>query len=148
MTTAESCTGGLLAAKLTGVPGVSEVFKSGQVTYSNKAKHRLLGVKKHSLGKHGAVSENVAKEMAKGAAVSSRADVAVAITGIAGPDGGSPEKPVGLVYIACSVCGKVKVKEYNFTGNRNKIRESSVIAALTLMRHCILEYYSALLSAK
>ena len=148
VTTAESCTGGLLAAKLTGVPGVSEVFKSGQVTYSNKAKHRLLGVKKHSLGKHGAVSENVAKEMAKGAAVSSRADVAVAITGIAGPDGGSPEKPVGLVYIACSVCGKVKVKEYNFTGNRNKIRESSVIAALTLMRHCILEYYSALLSAK
>ena len=148
VTTAESCTGGLLAAKLTGVPGVSEVFKSGQVTYSNQAKHRLLGVKKHSLGKHGAVSENVAKEMAKGAAVSSRADVAVAITGIAGPDGGSPEKPVGLVYIACSVCGKVKVKEYNFTGNRNKIRESSVIAALTLMRHCILEYYSALLSAK
>ena len=148
VTTAESCTGGLLAAKLTGVPGVSEVFKSGQVTYSNKAKHRLLGVKKHSLGKHCAVSENVAKEMAKGAAVSSRADVAVAITGIAGPDGGSPEKPVGLVYIACSVCGKVKVKEYNFTGNRNKIRESSVIAALTLMRHCILEYYSALLSAK
>ncbi len=148
VTTAESCTGGLLAAKLTGVPGVSEVFKSGQVTYSNKAKHRLLGVKKHSLGKHGAVSENVAKEMAKGAAVSSRADVAVAITGMAGPDGGSPEKPVGLVYIACSVCGKVKVKEYNFTGNRNKIRESSVIAALTLMRHCILEYYSALLSAK
>ena len=139
VTTAESCTGGLLAAKLTGVPGVSEVFKSGQVTYSNKAKHRLLGVKKHSLGKHGAVSENVAKEMAKGAAVSSRADVAVAITGIAGPDGGSPEKPVGLVYIACSVCGKVKVKEYNFTGNRNKIRESSVIAALTLMRHCILD---------
>ena len=148
VTTAESCTGGLLAAKLTGVPGVSEVFKSGQVTYSNKAKHRLLGVKKHSLGKHGAVSENVAKEMAKGAAVSSRADVAVAITGIAGPDGGSPEKPVGLVYIACSVCGKVKVKEYNFTGNRNKIRESSVIAALTFMRQCIMEYNSALLSAK
>lgn len=148
VTTAESCTGGLLAARLTGVPGVSEVFKSGQVTYSNKAKHRLLGVKKHSLGKHGAVSENVAKEMAKGAAIFSRADVSVAITGIAGPDGGSTEKPVGLVYIACSVCGKIKVKEYNFTGNRNKIRESSVIAALTLMRHCILEYYSELLSAK
>jgi len=148
VTTAESCTGGLLAARLTGVPGVSEVFKSGQVTYSNKAKHRLLGVKKHSLGKHGAVSESVAKEMAKGAALSSKADVAVAITGIAGPDGGSEEKPVGLVYIACSVRGKTKVKEYNFSGNRNKIRESSVIAALTLMRHCILEYYSELLSAK
>lgn len=142
VTTAESCTGGLLSAKLINVPGVSEVFKSGHVTYSNKAKHKLLGVKKPSLDKYGAVSESVAKEMAKGAAVSSKADVAVAITGIAGPEGGSDAKPVGLVYIACSVCGKIKVKEYNFSGNRNKIRESSVIAALTLMRQCILEHYS------
>ncbi|MBO5093734.1 MAG: competence/damage-inducible protein A [Lachnospiraceae bacterium] len=142
VTTAESCTGGLLSAKLINVPGVSEVFKSGHVTYSNKAKHKLLGVKKPSLDKYGAVSESVAKEMAKGAAASSKADVAVAITGIAGPEGGSDEKPVGLVYIACSVCGKIKVKEYNFSGNRNKIRESSVIAALTLMRQCILEHYS------
>lgn len=142
VTTAESCTGGLLSAKLINVPGVSEVFKSGHVTYSNKAKHKLLGVKKPSLDKYGAVSESVAKEMVKGAALFSKADVAVAITGIAGPDGGSEEKPVGLVYIACSVCGKIKVKEYNFSGNRNKIRESSVIAALTLMRQCILEHYS------
>ena len=142
VTTAESCTGGLLSAKLINVPGVSEVFKHGHVTYSNKAKHKLLGVKKPSLGKYGAVSETVAKEMVKGAAVSSKADVAVAITGIAGPDGGSEEKPVGLVYIGCSVCGRVKVKEYHFSGNRNKIRENSVIAALTLMRQCILEYYS------
>lgn len=142
VTTAESCTGGLLSAKLINVPGVSEVFKHGHVTYSNKAKHKLLGVKKPSLGKYGAVSETVAEEMVKGAAVSSKADVAVAITGIAGPDGGSEEKPVGLVYIGCSVCGRVKVKEYHFSGNRNKIRENSVIAALTLMRQCILEYYS------
>lgn len=142
VTTAESCTGGLLSAKLINVPGVSEVFKSGHVTYSNKAKHKLLGVKKPSLDKYGAVSESVAKEMAKGAAASSKADVAVAITGIAGPEGGSDAKPVGLVYIACSVCGKIKVKEYNFSGNRNKIREGSVIAALTLMRQCILEHYS------
>lgn len=142
VTTAESCTGGLLSAKLINVPGVSEVFKHGHVTYSNKAKHKLLGVKKPSLGKYGAVSETVAKEMVKGAAASSKADVAVAITGIAGPDGGSEEKPVGLVYIGCSVCGRVKVKEYHFSGNRNKIRENSVIAALTLMRQCILEYYS------
>lgn len=142
VTTAESCTGGLLSAKLINVPGVSEVFKSGHVTYSNKAKHKLLGVKKPSLDKYGAVSESVAKEMAKGAAASSKADVAVAITGIAGPEGGSEAKPVGLVYIACSVCGKIKVKEYNFSGNRNKIREGSVIAALTLMRQCILEHYS------
>ena len=142
VTTAESCTGGLLSARLTGVPGVSEVFKSGQVTYSNKAKHKLLGVKKPSLDKYGAVSENVAREMAKGAALASRADVAVAITGIAGPDGGSSSKPVGLVYIACRVRGKTKVKSYHFIGNRNKVRENSVVAALTLMRHCILEYYS------
>ena len=142
VTTAESCTGGLLSARLTGVPGVSEVFKSGQVTYSNKAKHKLLGVKKPSLDKYGAVSENVAREMAKGAALASRADVAVAITGIAGPDGGSSSKPVGLVYIACRVRGKTKVKSYHFTGHRNKVRENSVVAALTLMRHCILEYYS------
>ncbi len=142
VTTAESCTGGLLSAMLTSVPGVSEVFKSGQVTYSNKAKHKLLGVKKPSLDKYGAVSENVAKQMAKGAALSTKADVAVAVTGIAGPDGGSAHKPVGLVYIACSVRGKVKVKEYNFSGNRRKVRENSVTAALTLMRQCILEYYS------
>ncbi len=142
VTTAESCTGGLLSARLTSVPGVSEVFKSGQVTYSNKAKHKLLGVKKPSLDKYGAVSENVAKEMAKGAALTSRADVAVAITGIAGPDGGSHAKPVGLVYIACRVRGRTKVKSYHFSGNRNKVRENSVVAALTLMRQCILEYYS------
>ncbi len=142
VTTAESCTGGLLAARLINVPGVSEVFKSGHVTYSNKAKKKLLGVKKPSLDKFGAVSENVAKEMAKGASSTSKADVAVAITGVAGPDGGSEEKPVGLVYIACSVCGKMKVKEYLFSGNRSKIRENSVVAALTLMRQCILEYYS------
>ena len=142
VTTAESCTGGLLSARLTSVPGVSEVFKSGQVTYSNKAKHKLLGVKKPSLDKYGAVSENVAKEMAKGAAAASKADVAVAITGIAGPDGGSSAKPVGLVYIACNVCGKTKVKSYHFSGNRSTVRENSVVAALTLMRQCILEYYS------
>jgi len=142
VTTAESCTGGMLSARLINVPGISEVFKSGQVTYSNKAKHRLLGVKKPSIDKYGAVSENVAREMAKGAAQTAKADVAVAITGIAGPDGGTKEKPVGLVYIACSVRGDIKVKEYHFSGNRNKIRENSVVAALTLMRQCILEYYS------
>lgn len=143
VTTAESCTGGLLAARLINVPGVSEVFKSGQVTYSNKAKKKLLGVKKSSLDKYGAVSESVAKEMAKGAAAAAKADVAVAVTGIAGPDGGTKEKPVGLVYIACSVCGRTMVKEYQFPGNRGKVRENSVVAALTLMRQCILEYCDA-----
>lgn len=142
ITCAESCTGGMLSARLINVPGISEVYKSGVVTYSNKAKKKLLGVKKSTLQKYGAVSEKTAGEMAKGALLISRADVSVAITGIAGPDGGTEEKPVGLVYVACSVKGKVTVKECRFSGNRNKIRESAVSAALALMRGCILEYYS------
>lgn len=139
---AESCTGGLLAARLINVPGVSEVFKSGYITYSNKAKRRILGVKKGLLEKHGAVSAVVATEMAKGTAFVSKADVTVGITGIAGPDGGTKEKPVGLVYIACNVKGTTTVEEFHFTGSRDKVRASSVSAALGLMRKCILEYYS------
>ena len=142
ISTVESCTGGLLAARLINVPGVSEVFKSGYITYSNKAKRRLLGIKKNTLLKHGAVSKEIAKEMVKGAALISKADVAVSVTGIAGPDGGSEEKPVGLVYIGCNVCGRITVKEYHFSGDRSKIRENTVSAALSLMRECILQYYS------
>ena len=140
--TVESCTGGMLSARLINVPGVSEVFKSGYVTYSNKSKRKLLGIKKNNLMKHGAVSEQIAREMAKTAAVLARTDVSVSTTGIAGPDGGTPEKPVGLVYIACNVCGRTTVKECRFHGSREKIRESTVSAALSLMRECILQYYS------
>ncbi len=142
VTCAESCTGGMLSARLINVPGVSDVYKSGYVTYSNKAKKRLLGVKKATLQKYGAVSAQTAKEMAKGVALISQADVSVAITGIAGPDGGTKEKPVGLVYIACNVKGKVEVKECYFRGDRTKNREAAVTAALGLMRSCVLEYYS------
>lgn len=142
VSTAESCTGGMLAARIINVSGVSDVYKAGYITYSNKAKRKLLGVKKGSLEKKGAVSEEVAREMAKGTALFSKAEVAVAVTGIAGPGGGTEEKPVGLVYIACSVCGKITVKKYNFSGNRAKIRETAVSSALILMRQCILEYYS------
>lgn len=142
VTLAESCTGGLLSARLVNVPGISDVYKMGVVTYSNKAKRRLLGVKKGTLQKYGAVSVQTAEEMAKGAAVSFKADVAVAVTGIAGPDGGTEEKPVGLVYIACCVKGRTVVKECRFSGNRDKVRETTVSAALTLLRRCILEYYS------
>lgn len=142
VSTVESCTGGLLAARLINVPGVSEVFKSGYVTYSNKAKRRVLGVKKGTLHKNGAVSAQVAEEMAAKAALVTKSDVTVSVTGLAGPDGGTPEKPVGLVYIGCCVCKKTTVKEYRFNGGREKIRESAVSAALTLMRQCILEYYS------
>lgn len=140
--TVESCTGGMLSARLINVPGVSEVFKSGYVTYSNKSKRKLLGIKKNILMKHGAVSEQIAREMAKTAATLARTDVSVSTTGIAGPDGGTPEKPVGLVYIGCNVCGRVTVKECHFHGTREKIRESTVSAALSLMRECILQYYS------
>lgn len=142
VSTVESCTGGLLAARLINVPGVSEVFKTGYITYSNKSKRKILGIKKSLLEKYGAVSPEVAKEMAKGAALFAKADVAVGITGIAGPDGGSEEKPVGLVYIACSVCGRMDVKECRFSGSRMKVRESSVSAALSMMRESILAYYS------
>lgn len=140
VTTAESCTGGMVAARLVNVPGVSESLKAGYITYADKAKHKLLGVRKGLLKKKGAVSAEVAEEMAKGAAIFSKADVAIATTGIAGPDGGSEKKPVGLVYIACCVKGKVTVKECHFSGNRMKIRESTVANALILMRECILEY--------
>ncbi|MGN0168574.1 MAG: competence/damage-inducible protein A [Acetatifactor sp.] len=148
VTCAESCTGGMLSARLIDVPGVSEVYKSGMVTYSNKAKRRFLGVKKSTLQKYGAVSEQVAEEMAKGAVLFTKSDVSVAVTGIAGPDGGTEEKPVGLVYIACNVKGNVTVKKYFFTGNRSKVRQSAVSAALVLLRSCILEYYSKITFGK
>ena len=142
VTCVESCTGGLLSARLINVPGVSDIYKSGVITYSNKSKRRFVGVKKTTLQRYGAVSEQTAEEMAKGAVLLTKADVSVAVTGIAGPDGGTEEKPVGLVYIACNVKGKVTVKKYRFSGNRTKVRESAVSAALVLMRDCILEYFS------
>lgn len=141
VTTAESCTGGLLAGRLINVPGVSEVFKEGFITYSNKAKRKRLDVSKSTLKKYGAVSEQTAREMAIGGVFAADADVCVAITGIAGPEGGTPEKPVGLVYIACCLKDKVTVKGFTFRGNREKIREQSVVRALDLLRRAILEEY-------
>lgn len=140
--TAESCTGGLLSGRIINVPGASEVFKEGIITYSNKSKKNRLLVKKPTLVKYGAVSAECAKEMVKGLVGYTKSDTGLAVTGIAGPDGGTKEKPVGLVYIACSVGGKITVKEHHFSGNRAKIRESAVASALTLLRRCILEYSS------
>ena len=139
--TVESCTGGLVAGRIVNVSGSSEVFKQGFVTYSNKAKRKLVGVKKSTLKEYGAVSLQTAKEMAKGAALLYNSEVALSITGIAGPTGGTEEKPVGLVYVGCYVHDKVFAKEFHFTGNRRKIRESSVANALTLLRYSIIEYY-------
>lgn len=142
LTTAESCTGGALSARIVNVPGASEVFKQGFVTYSNKAKRKYLLVKKSTLKNEGAVSVKTAREMAKSACVVSNSDVAVSVTGLAGPDGGTEEKPVGLVYIGCNVQGVLTVKEYRFNGSRSKIREQAVVAALTLLRDCILDTYA------
>ena len=139
MATAESCTGGMIAARLVNVSGVSDVFMQGMVTYSNEAKVRLLGVKEETLAAHGAVSRETALEMALGGAERAQTDVCVAVTGLAGPGGGSKEKPVGLVYMACAVKGKAEVVEYHFKGNRGKIREQSMMKALDLVRRCVLK---------
>ncbi|MCI8959652.1 MAG: competence/damage-inducible protein A [Lachnospiraceae bacterium] len=139
--TAESCTGGLIAGRLVNVPGVSDVFREGFVTYSNKAKRKYLDVGKGTLKKYGAVSEQTAKEMAIGGAFASDSDLCIAVTGIAGPDGGGEDKPVGLVYIAAYMKDTVTVEEYRFKGNRQKIREQTVVKALDLLRRSILKHY-------
>ena len=141
VTTAESCTGGLLAGRLVNVPGASEVFREGFITYSNKAKRKYLDVNKSTLIKYGAVSSETAREMAIGGVFAADCDVCVAVTGIAGPDGGTEEKPVGLVYIATYMKEKVTVKKFQFKGNRAKVREQAVVRALDLLRRSILEQY-------
>jgi PncC family amidohydrolase len=141
VTFAESCTGGLLSARLVNVPGASEVFKSSVVTYSNKAKRKLLGVNKCTLKVFGAVSSQTAAEMAIGAMRRLGADVSVSITGIAGPGGGTDKKPVGLVYIACNVLGNVTIKECHFSGERLDVRMASVEAALNLMKDCLNSHF-------
>lgn len=137
--TGESCTGGGLSAKLVNVSGVSQVFYGGVVTYSNEAKMKWLKVSSKTLDTYGAVSEETAREMAKGACKVTGSDVGIGITGIAGPDGGTKKKPVGLVYIACHFKEHTKVKEFYFNGNREKVREQAIVQALILLRNCILE---------
>lgn len=141
LTTVESCTGGLLSACLTDVPGASEVFKQGFVTYSNRAKRKFIGVKKMTLKKYTAVSEQTAWEMARGGSILTDSDVCISVTGYAGPGGGEDGQPVGLVYIGCNVKNNIEVEEYHFSGDRRTVREQAVVAALTLLRKCILENY-------
>ncbi|MGH6827415.1 MAG: CinA family protein [Rhizomicrobium sp.] len=132
--TAESCTGGLIAALLTEIPGSSDVMDRGFVIYSDVAKEELLGVPVSLLRQHGAVSAEVARAMSEGARARSRAEVAVAVTGIAGPGGGSPEKPVGLVYIAISSVGRPSAHEYRFGDlGRGEVRLRSVAEAIRLL---------------
>ena len=142
ISTAESCTGGLLAGRLINVPGVSDVYKEGFITYTNKAKRKTLGVNKSTLKKYGAVSEQTAKEMAVGAALAADTDISICVTGIAGPDGGTNEKPVGLVYVGVCIKDIVHVEEFRFSGDRANVREQTVISALGLLRKCILEHFS------
>ncbi|MGI6096011.1 MAG: competence/damage-inducible protein A [Lachnospiraceae bacterium] len=142
LTTVESCTGGALAARIVNVAGASEVLKQGFVTYSNKAKKKFMMVKKITLKTDGAVSAKCAKEMAKGGNFTTGSDVSVSVTGLAGPDGGTEETPVGTVFIGCCLKGETRVQEYHFNGNRAKIRDQAVVAALVLLRDCILENYN------
>lgn len=139
ITTAESCTGGLIAGTLTNVAGISSYFKEGSVTYSNEAKEKYLDVKPETLRRYGAVSEQTAREMVTGILCASGADTAVAVTGIAGPDGGTPEKSVGLVYIGYGMGEEIRVKECHFEGNRSQIRQQTVETALQLVYGLIKE---------
>lgn len=134
---AESCTGGMISSALVNVPGASDVLNESYVTYANSAKHKLLGVEEEALQTFGAVSRQVAEQMAVGAARAAGAEASIAVTGIAGPDGGTPEKPVGLVYIGCSVKGEVTVTENHFKGSRLEIRKQTTGAALTLLYNCL-----------
>lgn len=132
--TAESCTGGMIASAITDIAGSSHVFERGFVTYSNEAKVDLLGVPAPLIAEHGAVSEAVARAMAEGAIAHSRADIAVAVTGIAGPGGGSAEKPVGLVYIGAGRRGEpVAVERHVFSGDRAAVRQATALRALELL---------------
>ena len=130
----ESCTGGLLASAFIDNSGISEVFMEGAVTYSNEAKMNRLGVKKETLDSFGAVSEQVAMEMAEGIAKTARTNIGMSTTGVAGPDGGTEEKPVGLVYIGLYIDGKIVAKKFNFAGSRERIRSRAVAAALNWLR--------------
>lgn len=132
--TVESCTGGLLAGKITSVSGASEIFQEGLITYSNEAKIMYLGVDEKTLQTHGAVSEQCAYEMAEKLYIKTDCDIAVSITGIAGPTGGTTEKPVGLVYFGLDFEGRVSVVKQVFSGDREKIRERAVIFALNMIR--------------
>ena len=128
LATAESCTGGMIAARLVDMPGISEVFKEGFITYSNKAKRSRLGVKKSTLLRYGAVSAETVREMAKGGAFFSKADICVAVS--------------GTVFVGCCIKGKTVTKECHFKGDRNQIREQAVTEAFSLIRRCVLKYYS------
>lgn len=134
---AESCTGGLLASKLTACPGISSVFLQGYITYSNTSKIQTLGVREETIETYGAVSSQTAVEMAQGALSKAGSQIGVAITGIAGPSGGTLDKPVGLVYVAVVYQDQIVVKTLNYPGTREVVRERSAVAALDILNHLL-----------
>lgn len=139
LATAESCTGGLIASQLTEYPGISKVFETGLVTYSNEAKINLLGVKRDTLEVYGAVSAETASEMCENLQNISKAMISVAVTGIAGPDGGSAEKPVGLVYIGVCYKGKTDIYQYHFNGERKVVQQKTANKVFHLIRKTIVD---------
>lgn len=136
--TAESCTGGLIAGCLTEIAGSSDVVERGFVTYSNDAKHEMLGVPKMALNIHGAVSKEVAVAMAEGALKNSMADLTIAVTGVAGPGGGTKDKPVGLVHFASAGRGRPTIAHHEiFPGDRPAVRDATVQTALSMLRSMV-----------
>ncbi len=139
VTTAESCTGGGIAEAITAVPGSSQWFESGYITYANNAKQAMLGVEQHILQQYGSVSEQVVSQMAAGALEITGADYAIAVSGIAGPDGGSVEKPVGNVWICCMGPAKNHSQQFQFQGDRQAVREQAIKNSLEQLLHQINE---------
>lgn len=133
LTLAESCSGGLLAARLTDVPGASRFLVAGLVTYSDTSKIRVLGVPPEAVAAYGAVSEQVVRAMVAGARTVGESEAAVAVTGIAGPDGGTADKPVGTVWLAVSVLDRTDARVHRFEGSRAEVREAAVHAALEML---------------
>ena len=140
ISTAESCTGGSLGKIITSVSGVSSIYGYGFITYANEAKEKILGVSHGTLKEHGAVSFQTALEMAEGARLVSGSDIAVSVTGIAGPGGGTKEKPVGLVYVAGADRNGVRVERLQLGGSRERIRSLAALRALDMVRRAAIGY--------
>lgn len=137
ITTAESATGGMIASTLINVPGISEFFEEGYITYSNAAKVKMIGVSAETIAQFGVVSSETAADMAEAAARTADCEVAVSVTGVAGPDGGTDECPVGLVYIGCYLKGRTVTERHVFDGDRREVREAATEAALRLVQRML-----------
>lgn len=140
ITAAESCTGGLISSKLTDIPGASKVFHTGLITYANESKTKWLGVSRDILAKHGAVSRETVTAMVKGAAKATGADVAVAVSGIAGPDGGTPDKPAGTVWTAVLIKTELHVEKFYFTGGRIEVRKQAAGKIFEILNRLLAKY--------